>query len=223
LIWYYLYGVKAAKAKKEGDMKIFEQASQQKITLFQKAAQKGSSNAMYQLAYVYEYGDYVKVNLQEAIQWYEKSTSAGNVDAAESLAKLYSEGDTMGPGKPEPQKAAKYFRRAMDLGSKTAGFQLAELIRNGKVISQTPDEALKLYEQALATGSLAAAAKLSDIYLKGGLVTKDLKKAEQYALKAIALQETTKPDSEDAWPIYMRLAAYNLLTLYKKEKLQPTK
>jgi uncharacterized protein len=55
------------------------------------------------------------------------------------------------------------------------------------------------------------------------LVTKDLKKAEQYGLKTLELEKTTKPDSEDAWLMYSQIAYYNLLKLYKEEKLQPAK
>lgn len=217
----HLYGTKATKAKKAGDVKTFEQESEKKLTYFQKAAQKGSSDAMYQLAFMYRYGDYVQVDLQKVIQLYEKSTSLGNSDAAEELAKLYADESKTGLGKPQPDDAAKYFRIALDLGSKTAGLELAELIKKGKVTPKTPDEALKLYEQALANNSLRAASTLSEVYLKGELVAKDLKKAEQYALKALELQKTTKDDSEDAYPMYARLAAYNLLKLYKEEGLQP--
>jgi hypothetical protein len=217
-----LQGVKAETARKAGDAKAAEQASQKKLAYFQSGAQKGASVAMYHLAGMYHYGDYVKVDLQKAIEWYTKSTGAGNADAAEALAKLYA-AESGGLGKAQPEEAAKYFRIAVELRSETAGVELAELIKSGKVKPKTRDEVLKLYEQAVADDSLRAASNLSEIYLKGELVTKDLKKAEQYGLKALELEKTVKPDSEDAYPMYARLAAYNLLKLYKEEKLQPPK
>jgi hypothetical protein len=218
----FLYGMKATKAQKAGATKSFEQASEKKLAYFQSAAQKGSSSGMYQLAYMYRFGDYVKVDLQKAIEWYTKSTAAGNADAAEALGQLYAY-DSTELGKAQPEEAAKYFRIAIGLRSETAGIELADLIRNGKVKSKTRDEAVQLYEQAVSKGALRAAAGLSEVYLKGELVTKDLKKAEQYGLKALELEKTVKPDSEDAYPMYARLAAYNLLKLYKEEKLQPPK
>ena len=217
----YLYGTYAARAKKKGDVKASEQANEKRFTYFQNSAQKGSSGGMHQLAHMYHYGDYVKADLQKAIQWYEKSSSAGNSDAAETLAKLYVDEDKMGKGKSKPDMAAKYFRLAIQLGSKTAGVELAELIKNNKDIFKTADEAIKLYEQALSGGSLRAASVLSELYMKGELVTKDFKKAEQYALKVLELKPTIKPDSEDAYPMYIRQASFNLLQLYKKEGLQP--
>ncbi|NET57991.1 MAG: DUF2610 domain-containing protein [Symploca sp. SIO2E6] len=219
----HLYGMKATTAKKQGDTDAFEQASKKKLVYYQNAADKGSSVAMYELAYMYRYGDYVEVDLPKAIQWYKKSTTAGNSTAAEELANLYADESKTGLGEPQPEEAAKYFRIALELGSETAGVALADLIKKGKVTSKTPDEALNLYEQALANGSLRAASSLSEVYLKGELVEKDLKKAEQYALMALELLAMTEPDSEDAWPLYIRLAAYNLLKLYQEEGLQPAK
>jgi hypothetical protein len=218
-----LQAVKAEKARKAGDAKAVEQASQKQLAYFQSGAQKGASFAMYRLALMYHYGDYVKVDLQKAVEWYTKSTAAGSVDSAEALANLYAY-DT-GLGKAQPEEAAKYFRIAIDLRSETAGIELADLIREGKIkaTSQTSKEAVQLYEQTVAKNPLRAAASLSEVYLKGELVTKDLKKAEQYGLKALELEKTTKPDSEDAYPMYARLAAYTLLKLYKEEKLQPAK
>jgi TPR repeat protein len=223
-----LYTEKATEAQKAGDTKAFEQASQQRLAYFEKAAQKGSASAMYWLAEMYRHGDYVKVDLQKAIEWYTKSASAGDSDAAITLAQLYANESKAGLGKPQPEKAAEYFRIAMGLGSKTAGLELADLIRNGKIKAtpKTSQEAIQLYEQALAggsEGSLRAATYLSEIYLKGELVAKDLKKAEQYGLKALELEKTVKPDSEDAWPMYVQTAYTNLLKLYKEEKLQPSK
>ncbi|MDF5725705.1 MAG: DUF2610 domain-containing protein [Rhizonema sp. PD37] len=221
-----LYTEKAKKAQKAGDTKTFAQDSEKTLAYFQKAAQKGSSDAMYLLAHLYRYGDNnVKVDLPKAIELYKKSIFAGNSDAAVELAQLYADESTTGLGKPQPEEAAKYFRNAMSLGSKTAGVELADLIRTGKVkiTPKTSKEAIQLYEQAVVNGSLRAAAHLSDLYLKGELAAKDLKKSEQYALKALELEKTTKVDSEDAWPIYVQIAYTNLLNLYKVEKLQPAK
>ncbi|MCC5637210.1 DUF2610 domain-containing protein [Nostoc sp. CHAB 5844] len=220
-----LYTEKAKKAQKAGDTKTFAQASEKRLAYFQKAAQKGSSDAMYWLALMYRYGDYVKLDLPKAIEWYKKSISAGDSNAAVNLAQLYADESATGLGKPQPEEAAKYFRIALNLGSKTAGVELADLIRNGKVqvTPKTSKEAIQLYEQAVVNGSLRAAAHLSDLYLKGQLAAKDLKKAEQYGLKALELEKTTKPDSEDAWPMYVQIAYTNLLKLYKEEKLQPAK
>jgi len=221
----HLYTEKAKKAQTAGNTKTFAQASEKKLAYYQKAAQKGSSDAMYWLARMYRYGEYVKLDLPKAIEWYKKSISAGDSNAAVDLAQLYADESATGLGKSQPEEAAKYFRIALNLGSKTARVELADLIRKGKVkvTPQTSKEAIQLYEQAVVDGSLRAAADLSGIYLKGELAAKDLKKAEQYGLKALELEKTTKPDSEDAWPMYVQSAYSNLLRLYQEEKLQPAK
>ena len=216
-----LYDARAIKAKKINDKKAFETAQEKKLAYYKQAAAKGSSDGMKLLAYMYHYGDHVMADLPMAIQWYKKAVDAGDVDAAERLTSLYTyESETTGR-KSQPKEAEKYLRIAILLGSKTAGVDLAELIRDGKVAAKTPDEALQLYEQALVNGSLVAAAKLSDIYLKGDLVKKDPNKAEQYALTALELSKTVKPDSEDALPTHKYLAAFNLLKLYREEGVKP--
>lgn len=218
-----LYTVKATKAQEVGDTEAFKQANEMRLTYFQKAARKGSSAAMYFLAQMYRYGDHVEAEPQKAIEWYKKSVSADNSGAALELAKFYADESASGLEEPQPEKAAKYFRIAIELGSETAKIELADLIKNGKieVTPETAQEAIQLYKQAVSDGSLRAAVRLSDVYLKGELVEQDLNKAEQYGLKALELEETVEPDSEDAWPMYMRIANFNLLKLYKEEGLQP--
>ncbi|MEB3295562.1 MAG: DUF2610 domain-containing protein [Synechococcales bacterium] len=218
----FLYDQKATNAKKTGNQSAFEAAQTKKTVYYQQAADQGSPEGMRMLAYLYRYGDHFKADPQMAIQWYKKSVEAGSSTAAEELASLYTNENEMGKGKAQPEEAIKYFRIALNLGSKTAGFELADLIRT-KSIAKASDEALRLYEQAFANGSLRAAAKLSDIYLKGDLASKDPKKSEQYALSALELSKTVQPDSEDAWPMHLRLVHYNLLKLYKEEGLKPAR
>jgi TPR repeat protein len=219
-----LYEVKAEQALQAGDTEAFEEANQKKFTYYQQGAQKGYPYAMYRLARMYRFGDYVEIDLQQAIEWYTKSISADNSNAAFELAQLYADESEAGLGEAQPEEAAKYFRIAMDLGSETAGLELAHLIKTGKIeiTSETAQEAIQLYEQAVADGSLRAAAQLSDLYFKGELTDKNLKKAEQYGLKALELEKTVEPDSEDAWPMYVQTAYSNLLKLYKQEELIPT-
>lgn len=213
----------AKAAQKTNNTEGFNQANAQRLAYFQKGAQKGFPGAMYRLAQMYRYGDYVDRDLEKAVEWYKNSTSAGSVDAAYGLAQLFADESDQGLGEAKPEEAAKYFRIAIDLGSKTAGIELADLIKNGKV-DTTPErvqEAIQLYEQAIADGSLRAASRLSDLYFKGDVADKDLQKAEQYALQALELEKTVEPNTEDAWPMYIRSVHYVLLTLYKEEGFQP--
>lgn len=216
-----LYTEVARAAQITNDTAAVNQAQAQRLAYFQTGAQKGFPGAMYRLAQMYRHGDYVERDLPKAVEWYKNSTSAGSVDAAYGLAQLYA--DESEQGLAQPEEAAKYFRIAIDLGSTIAGIELANLIKNNKV-ETTPErvqEAILLYEDAIADGSLRAASGLSDLYFKGEITEKNLNKAEQYALKALELEKTVDPDTEDAWPMYMRSVHYVLLTLYKQEGFQP--
>ena len=213
----------AAEAYQSGNTEALQLANEQRLAYFRSAAQKGSGPAMYYLGNMYRYGDYVETDLQKAIQFYQESAATGDIDAAMTLAQLYRDESETGLGEAQPKEAAKYFRIAIDLGSRTAGLELADLIRKGK-IETTPEltqEAIELYEQALTDGYLRAAVGLSDLYIDGDLVERDLIKAEQYRLTALELEKTVEPDSEDAWPMYVQSAYHNLLKLYREEGLQP--
>ena len=214
----------AAEAYQSGDTEALELANERRLAYFQSAAQKGSGSAMYFLADMYQHGDYVETDLQKAVELYQEATTAGDIDAAIRLAQIYADDSEAGLGEAQPEEAAKYLRTAIDLGSETAGLQLADLIKNGKlgVTSELFQEAVSLYEQALADGYLRAAVGLSNLYMDGVLVERDLEKAEQYGLTALELEKTVESDSEDAWPMYVQGAYYNLLKLYQEEGLQPT-
>lgn len=219
----YLYDERARNARSIGDTEALVQANERKLSYFQRGMRKGSSSSMLGLARMYRYGDHVEKDLQKAIELYSQSASNSNIDAAYELGMMYR--DDTGTELEEAQvtEAVKYFRIAIDLGSATAGIELANLIANGK-IEPTPEmsqEAIQLYEQAITEGHLRAASSLADLYYEGGVIERDLEKAEQYGLEALELAKMTRPDSEDAWPMHIRSAYYTLLLLYKEEGFQP--
>ncbi|MEO0397629.1 MAG: DUF2610 domain-containing protein, partial [Cyanobacteria bacterium P01_A01_bin.137] len=218
-----LYTEIAKTAQKANNTETFNQANAQRLAYFQKGAQKSFPGSMYRLAQMYRYGDYVELDLQKAVEWYKNSTATGSVDAAYELAKLYADESEQGLGEAQPEESAKYFRIAIDLGSTTAGIELADLIKASKIEAthERVQEAIQLYEQAITDGSLRAASRLSDLYFKGEVTEKNLQKAEQYALQAFELGKTVEPDTEDAWPMYMHSVHHILLSLYKEEGLQP--
>ncbi|NJN04470.1 MAG: DUF2610 domain-containing protein [Leptolyngbyaceae cyanobacterium RM1_1_2] len=213
----------ATQAYQSGNAEALKLANAQRLAYYQSAAQKGSGRAMYFLADMYRHGDYVEADLQKAVEWYQESAGAGDIDAALRLAQLYADETESGLGEAQPEEAAKYFRIAMSLGSETAGLELADLIRKGKlgVSPELTQEAIALYEQAAADGYLRAAVGLSNLYIDGKLIEPDFKKAEQYGLMALELEKTVQSDSEDAWPMHVQSAYHNLLKLYQQEGLQP--
>ena len=64
--------------------------SQQALGWYRKAAQAGSSSAMYDLGVMYENGEGVVKNRQQAVDWYRKAAVRGEPHAKQSLQRLGS-------------------------------------------------------------------------------------------------------------------------------------
>ena len=52
---------------------------------YTKAAEKGNSDAMYNLGYCFEHGNGVALNLATALEWYAKARDAGDERAEERI------------------------------------------------------------------------------------------------------------------------------------------
>lgn len=52
------------------------------------AAEQGDAEAEYNLGFMYENGDGVDVNLDEACRWYKMAANQGDEDAAEALKRI---------------------------------------------------------------------------------------------------------------------------------------
>jgi hypothetical protein len=73
------------KIASENEKKKQEDEIKTRFTMAQRLAQKGDSDAMYELAVIYHYNYYDKLN---AFDWYLKSHTAGNTKATEALKSL---------------------------------------------------------------------------------------------------------------------------------------
>ena len=63
----------------------------QALNTFYALAKKGDAKAQYNVALIYENGKGVKIDLAEAMTWYEKSAKQGNAAAAYNLGHSYQE------------------------------------------------------------------------------------------------------------------------------------
>ena len=55
------------------------------VEWYTKAAEKGNSNAMYNLGNSFHHGQGVEKNLARALEWYTKSRDAGDADAQDCI------------------------------------------------------------------------------------------------------------------------------------------
>ncbi|MBQ7682075.1 MAG: sel1 repeat family protein, partial [Oscillibacter sp.] len=55
---------------------------------YEQAAAKGNVTALYNLAYLYEFGQGVSINYAKALEYYQKAADGGDEDAPAKVAEL---------------------------------------------------------------------------------------------------------------------------------------
>jgi polyhydroxyalkanoate synthesis regulator phasin len=147
------------------------------------AAESGNSQAMLALGYMYETGDQVTMDKQEAIKWYTMAGDAGEVDAMISLALLYESGNGVRKNLTE---AAIWYRKAATAGHADAQQTLGYIYENGSGVVKDVVEAARWYERAALQGRVAAQNNLGRFYQLGIGVPQDLDQAVYWYEKAAA-------------------------------------
>jgi hypothetical protein len=105
-------------------------------------AQKGSAEAQYYAAMLYEKGPGGHPDYQQAADWYRKAAEQGDKRAAVSLGRLYEEG--LGVSK-DPAQAFKWFAKASGLNEGALS-----LLANKQVPNAQATKRIRELEQALA-------------------------------------------------------------------------
>jgi len=131
---------------------------------------------------MYENGQGVKVDLNQAKKWYEKAAKGGNAKAAYNLARLYQslEGKV-----PHAIEMARYwYEKAVEGGINQAYNNLATLYLEGKGVPKDSKKALELLQKAASEGNHQAEYNLGILYGWGD-VQRDKLKAYENLTKAI--------------------------------------
>ena len=115
---------------------------------YRKAAEMGDKDAAYYLASVYERGDGVAINEQEAVRWFKAAADHGSAEALNDLAWAFA----TGPAVRNPQAALEYATRAVAADKDNPLYldTLAEAqYANGKY-----EDAVRTEQKAIASAKL---------------------------------------------------------------------
>ena len=92
-------------------------------------AEKGDSDAQYDLGWIYESGEGAKKDLKEDFKWFSLAAKQGDAGAQFNLGWMYENGE----GTAEDLKqAAKFYLLAAEQGDPDAQFSLGLLLANAK-------------------------------------------------------------------------------------------
>lgn len=176
---------------------------------FLRASEKNHAKAQYELGEMYQGGNVVAYDNNQAKKWFEISAAQNNSNAALGLARIYE-------FQEKEDLAIEWYEKAIDLGSKEAPFRLgsfyeifskeshdlskafkwykygsekyndyrsqqrlARLYKNGLGIEQNINEALKWYKKSAEQNSEGACYALGIFYFFGNGV----EKSDQEAIK----------------------------------------
>lgn len=109
-----------------------------------KQAERGSANAMEELAYAYDTGKGVPKDRGKTFHWHLRAAEAGNVTAMFNIANIYSIEE---PYKDE-QKAFSWFRKAAEAGDRYEMMRLAHAYEHGLGIKRDYGQAVVWYRKA---------------------------------------------------------------------------
>jgi uncharacterized protein len=134
--------------------------------------QATASEAFVKVAQMYEKGEELPKNRDEALKWYRKAADAGDAETAVQVAKLL-----LAPGRsPSPEEYAEARKRCEDAAKKNASgaYCLAMIYRRGIGVAKDPVESTKWLGRAADSGLSRAVLELGEAYWKGEGVKPDL-------------------------------------------------
>ena len=152
----FMYGT--SEKKENGEL------SEPKIEWLIKAANAGSSTAMFNLGVNYANGQGVEKNQVEAFNWYLKAAENGIAPAMEQVSRLYSLGQGIGKNN---EKAAQWCLTAAQNGSVRFMYLLGVRYANGDGVPKNEKEAFKWQLKASEGGDKAAMFNLAYYYEYG--------------------------------------------------------
>jgi len=152
------------------------------IATYRRAADKGSTSAMVELAVMLANGSGVAKDEAQARKLLERAAEAGNPRAVANLAALSKNGGTP----PDPVKARALLARAAETNAE-AQYQLGLLMAEGAGGPQDDVAARALFEKSAAQNHPGALERMGDFAQSGRGGPKDTGAAKAYYEKAAAL------------------------------------
>ena len=134
-------------------------------------AENGDSDSQYNIGWMYLNGYGLRVNDEQALEWWQKAASQGHADARFSIAMLYSMGE--GKVRRDPEKAIDYYLLALESGHADAVTMLQSMmLRNDMEIRGRMHSIVKSYPSSFGVTRQVKARKLNA--RKGPSVNEDI-------------------------------------------------
>ncbi len=124
------------------------------VNLILQAAENGLAPAQYRLSKLFENGQGVDTDMDQAFRWTRRAAAAGHRKAMHNLGIYHAEGRG---ASQDFREAASWFRNAADLGATDSQYNLAVLFEQGLGVELSLPEAYTWYSIAARAGDSDAA------------------------------------------------------------------
>jgi len=147
---------------------------------------------MMSLGFIYEVGQGVEADLDEARRWYERGAAAGDGIAMYALGRLYE--FAIGVERDYAQAFAWYAQSALTGEIPAALTRMGILHADGLGVEQDYSTARDLWEEAALAGDDDALLNLGYLYQAGQGVPTDMERAARYYIEALSLGSASAID-----------------------------
>jgi TPR repeat protein len=155
-------------------------------------AEQGDIQAQVKLARMYEAGQGVPKDFNEALKWYREAGDHGNALAQGTLGWFYQYGQGVETNFPA---AISWYQKAAEQGHAMSQLNLAVVYDDGIGVATNKEEAVKWYRLAADQGEPRAQLDLAVMYWRGEGVTQDYKQAWDLFNRV----RVTSPDKAAQW------------------------
>ena len=115
----------------------------------EKSVELGSVVGLWQLGVLYEFGEGVEKDLEQAAMWYRKAAEQGHAVAQSNLGRLYEYGEGV---EKDLEQATLWYRKSADQGNARAQNNLGVLYDYGKGVEKDLEQATLWYRKAADQG-----------------------------------------------------------------------
>ncbi len=161
----------------------FEQA----FKIYTVLAKQGDAKAQYNLGMMYESGDGVEANMQEAANWFKQAADQGYAEGQYALGAMVFKREIDSISYPD---AAALYQRAALQGHIKSQLNLGMLYYRGEVLERDAKEAVKWLQLAAEQDNDEAESYLGFMYANGDGVEENLVKAATWMMLAVDNQDT---------------------------------
>jgi Sel1 repeat len=134
--------------------------NEEAFELYLKAAKKGSIEAQSTVGFMYEIGDGINKDVNEAVKWYTKAAEQGDVQSQDALGYIYLHGEDI---EKDYKQALKWYQLAAKSNYPRSQYYLGKMYLDGQGVEQDITEAVIWLGLASNNGFVKATSELKSL------------------------------------------------------------